>query len=101
MMNRYALLAGAAVFIAGCNSSPPPLSAENTVGGASVAAFVQVPMATATTSVTLDWDSKGKPGQVAIADVLSFSGAKPKISPPDGWKVIRDDSSKTTRQSLY
>jgi len=101
MMNRYALIAGAVVFIAGCNSSPPPLSAENTVGGASVVAFTQVPMATATTTLTLDWGAKGKAGQVAIADVLSFSGAKPKISPPDGWKVIRDDSSKTTRQSLY
>src|SRR5258708_10599929 len=101
MLNGYALLAGAAVFIAGCNSSPPPLTAENTVGGASVVGSTQVPMATATTTLTLDWGAKGKAGQVAIADVLSFSGSKPKISPPDGWKGIRDDFSQTTRQSLY
>jgi hypothetical protein len=100
-MNRYALIAGAVVFIVGCNSSPPPLSAENTVGGASVAGFTQVPMAQATTSLTLDWGSKGKADQVAIADVLSFNGSKPKIDPPAGWQLIRDDSSKTTRQSLY
>lgn len=100
-MTRYVLIAVAAVFIAGCNSSPPPLSAENTVGGASVVAFTQVPMAQATTSLTLDWGSKGKAGQVAIADVLSYGGSKPKISPPDGWHLIRDDASLTTRQSLY
>ena len=100
-MNRYALIAGAVVFIVGCNSSPPPLSAENTVGGASVAGVMQVPMAQATTNLTLDWGSKGKAGQVAIADVLSFNGSEPKIDPPAGWQLIRDDSSKTTRQSLY
>ena len=100
-MTRYVLIAVAAVFIAGCNSSPPPLSAENTVGGASVAGFTQVPMAQATTSLTLDWGSKGKAGHVAIADVLSFNGPKPKISPPDGWHLIRDDASVTTRQALY
>jgi hypothetical protein len=100
-MTTYVLIAVAAVFMAGCNSSPPPLSAENNVGGASVVAFTQVPMAQATTSLTLDWVSKGKSGQVAIADVLSYSGSKPKITAPDGWHLIRDDASQTTRQSLY
>lgn len=100
-MTRYVLIAVAAVFIAGCNSSPPPLSAENTVGGATVAGFTQLPMAKATTSLTLDWGTKAKAGQVAIADVVSYGGSKPKISAPDGWHLIRDDASQTTRQSLY
>ncbi len=100
-MTRCVWIAVAAVFIAGCNSSPQPLSAENTVGGASVAGFTQVPMAQATTSLTLDWGKKGKAGQVAIADVLSFNGSKPKITAPDGWRFIRDDASASTRQSLY
>jgi hypothetical protein len=100
-MTRYALIAVAAIFIAGCNSSPQPLSAENTVGGASVAGFTGVPMAQATTSLTLDWGEKGKAGQIAIADLLSFNGSKPKISAPDGWHFIRDDASASTRQSLY
>jgi hypothetical protein len=100
-MTKYAVITVAAIFIAGCNSSPQPLSAENMVGGASVAGFTQVPMAQATTSLTLDWGKKGKAGQVAIADVLSFNGSKPKISAPDGWHFIRDDFSASTRQSLY
>ena len=100
-MTRYVLITVAAVFIAGCNSSPPPLSAENTVGGANVTGFTPVPMAQATTSLTLDWGKKGKSGQVAIADVLSFNGSKPVISAPDGWHLIRDDASVSTRQSLY
>jgi len=98
---RYALIAVAAVLIGGCNSSPSPLTAENTVGGANVVSSTQTPMAHPTTSLTLDWGSKGKAGQVAIADVLSYSSSRPKINPPAGWQLIRDDSSQTTRQSLY
>jgi hypothetical protein len=78
----------------------PPESTENTVGGASVSSFVQAPLAKATTSLTLD-SSKAKPDQLAIADVMSYSGAKPNIAAPAGWTLIRDDSSPSTRQSLY
>jgi hypothetical protein len=58
-------------------------------------------MATATTSLTLDWGSKAQPGQVAIAAVLSYGGPKVTIAAPAGWQIIRDDSTATTRQSLY
>ncbi|MGD0076336.1 MAG: hypothetical protein ABSD31_18675, partial [Candidatus Binataceae bacterium] len=78
----------------------PPESAENTVGGASVGSFAQAPLAKATTSLTLD-SSKAKPDQLGIADVMSYSGAKPNIAAPAGWTLIRDDSSPSTRQSLY
>jgi hypothetical protein len=99
-MIRYALVAVAAVFVVACNSSPSQ-TPENTVGGANVASSAQAPMAKATTSLSLDWGKKGQAGQVAIADVLSYGGAKPTITAPAGWQMIRDDSTLTTRQSLY
>lgn len=99
-MIQRALVVTAIVLIFGCNSSPS-LTAENTVGGPNVVAYTQTPMARATTSVTLDWDRKGQAGQVAIADVLSYSSSKPDMTAPEGWQSIRDDSSQATRQSLY
>jgi hypothetical protein len=99
-MIRYALVAVAAVFVVACNSSPSQ-TPENTVGRANVASSAQAPMAKATTSLSLDWGKKGQAGQVAIADVLSYGGAKPTITAPAGWQMIRDDSTLTTRQSLY
>jgi hypothetical protein len=97
---RYVLLGLAAVFIAGCNSGPSQ-TAENTVGGAGVVSSAQAPFKKGTTSLTLDWGSKAKAGQFAIADVLSYGGSKPKITAPTGWQPISDASTKTTRQSLY
>ena len=99
-MIRYALIAVAAVFAVACNSSPSQL-AYNTVGGANVVSTAKTPMATATTSLSLDWGKKGQAGQVAIADVLSYGGSKLGITAPAGWQLIRDDSTPTTRQSLY
>ena len=99
-MIRYALIAVAAVFIVGCNSSPSQ-SPENTVGGPNLVSSAQAPMKKATTSLSLDWGPKAQAGQVAIADVLSYGGSKPMITAAAGWQMIRDDSSKTTRQSLY
>ena len=99
-MIRYALIAGAAVFAVACNSSPSQL-AYNTVGGANVVSTAKTPMATATTSLSLDWGKKGQAGQVAIADVMSYGGSKTTITAPTGWQLIRDDSTPTTRQSLY
>jgi len=98
-MRKYALLALPAFLLFACNYSPPQ-SNENTVGGASVSSFAQTPLAKATTRLSLDV-SKAEPGQFAIADVISYSGAKPKITAPTGWVLLRDDSSPTTRQSLY
>ncbi len=100
-MTRYTWIAAAAVLIAGCNASPPPLSAENTVGGANVVSTAQAPITKGTTSLSLDWGTKAQAGQVAIADVISFGGPKVTITAPVGWQQIRDDSTPTTRQSLY
>lgn len=100
-MIRYSLLAvAAAVFVAGCNSGPSQ-SAENSVGGANVVSSAKAPFAQATTSVTLNWGAKAKPGQFAIAEVLTYGGSKPKITAPPGWQQISDGSTATTRQSLY
>ena len=99
IMMRHPWLVILAAVIAACNPSAQE-SAENTVGGASLSSFAQTPLAKATSSLTLD-SSKARPGQFAIADVISYSGAKPKITAPAGWTLLRDDSSPTTRQSLY
>jgi len=100
-MFKRSLMAAAIIFLIGCNSSPAPMSAENTVGGANVVANTQAPMATQTTSLSLDWGLKGQAGQVAIADVISYGGPKITVTAPTGWQLIRDDSTPTTRQSLY
>src|SRR5215469_14215092 len=100
-MFKLALLAPLTFLILGCNSGPPPGSASNTVGGADVVASTHAPMSKKTTSLTLDWGKKAQAGQVAIADVLTYGGHNVKITPPIGWQQIRDDSTPTTRQSLY
>lgn len=100
-MFKRSLMAVAIIFLIGCNSSPAPLSAENTVGGANVVSTAQAPFTKGTTSLSLDWGTKAQAGQVAIADVISFGGPKVTITAPAGWQQIRDDSTPTTRQSLY
>ena len=100
-MVKRALMGAAAVFIVACNPGPPPGSSTNTVGGADVIASTHSKMTTATTSLALDWGKKAQAGQVAIADVLTYGGPKIAIIAPDGWKLMRDDSTATTRQSLY
>ena len=52
-------------------------------------------------SLALNWGKNAQAGQVAIADVISFGGPKVTITAPDGWQLIRDDSTPVTRQSLY
>ena len=99
-MIRRALMVAAAVFVVACNSGPSQ-TPENTVGGANVVSSAKTPLTKGASSLSLDWGSKAQAGQVAIADVLSYSGSKPTITAPAGWQQIRDDSSKTTRQSLY
>jgi hypothetical protein len=100
-MIKRALMIAAAVFAAACNSGPTPGSGTNTVGGPNVVSSAQKPMAKATSSLALDWGKKAQAGQIAIADVITFGGPKPAITAPAGWKMIRDDSTPTTRQSLY
>jgi len=99
-MIRYALIAAAAVFAVACNSAPVQTS-ENTVGGADVVSSAKTPMTKGATSLALDWGAKAQAGQVAIADVLSYGGSQTTITAPAGWQMIRDDSTPTTRQSLY
>jgi hypothetical protein len=99
-MSRYGWLAVVAVLIAGCNSAPSQTT-DNTVGGANVVGYTQAPMVKQTTTLALDWGKKAQAGQVAIADVISFGGPAPAITAPAGWQMIRDDSTSTTRQSLY
>jgi hypothetical protein len=100
-MIRYALVAVAAVFVVACNSSPSSASAENTVGGASVISSAQTPVTKGATSLSLDLGPNVQIDQVAVADVLTYGGSEPTITAPDGWQLIRDDSTLTTRQSLY
>jgi hypothetical protein len=100
-MIKRALMGAAAVFIVACNPGPPPASSTNTVGGVDVVASTQAKLAPATTSLALDWGKKAQAGQVAIADVITYGGSKTTISAPTGWQLIRDDSTPTTRQSLY
>jgi hypothetical protein len=99
-MIKSALMMAAAVFVVACNSGPQQ-SATNTVGGANVVSSAQTPMAAKTTSLSIDWGKKAQAGQIAIADVMTFGGPKTTITAPDGWQTIRDDSTPTTRQSLY
>ena len=99
-MIKRALMLVVAVMVAACNSSPSQ-SIENNVGGANVVSSAKSPFKTASPSLTLDWGSKGQPGQVAIGVVLTYGGPKPTITPPAGWQLIRDDPTQTTRQSLY
>ena len=98
MIKRVFMLA--AVFLVACNSGPQQ-SADNAVGGATVVSTAQAPIAKATTSLALDWGKKAQAGQVAIANVLTYGGSKPVITPPTGCQLIRNDSTDTTRQSLY
>jgi hypothetical protein len=95
---RATLIGVAAVFLITFNSSSSA-SADNTVGGARVVASAQAPITKATTSLSLDLNAQI--GQVAIAEVLTYGGPRPTITAPDGWELIRDDYTPTTRQSLY
>jgi hypothetical protein len=99
MIKRVLMLA-MAISLAACNSGPPQ-SAENTVGGANVVSSAHVPLSKQTSSLSLDWGKKAQAGQIAIADVVTYGGPKLTITAPTNWKLIRDDSTATTRQSLY
>ena len=99
-MTRRTLIAAAAVFLLvhGISASA---DAENSAQSAKIVYFSQAPFTKGTTSLSLDVSPNAQIGQFAIADVISFGGAQPAIAPPDGWQLIRDDSTETTRQTLY
>ena len=100
-MIKRALMGAAALLTVACNTGSPPGSATNTVGGADIVGSTQTKLATKARSLSLDPGKKVQAGQVAIADVITYGGPKVTITAPDGWQLIRDDSTPTTRQSLY
>jgi hypothetical protein len=100
MIGRTLVAVASAAFLVAYSSSPSSASAETPAGGAAVVSSAQSPISKATTSLSLDLSGQ-QSGQVAIADVLTYGGSQPTITPPDGWQLIRDDSTATTRQSLY
>jgi hypothetical protein len=100
-MIKRVLMGAAALLVVACNSGSPAGTATNTVGGADVVASTQTKMTPATKSLSLDPGKNAQAGQVAIADVITYGGPKVTITAPDGWQLIRDDSTPTTRQSLY
>jgi hypothetical protein len=69
--------------------------------GAKVISSSQAPLTKGTTTLALDISPNAQIGQFAIANIITFGGSEPTITPPDGWQLIRDDSTPTTRQSLY
>lgn len=99
-MIRRTLVAVVAVFLVTHISSPASASTANPAGGVGVVSSAQAPVMKGTTSLSLDLNG-AQTGQVAIADVLTYDGSQPTITAPDGWQLIRDDSTATTRQSLY
>ena len=100
-MIRATLIAVAAIFLVAYNCSPSSGSDEDTVGGAGGIFSAQAPMTKRTKSLSLDLGPNAQTGQFAIADIISYGGSQPKIIAQDGWQLIRDDYTQTTRQSLY
>ena len=98
-MIRRTLIAAAAVFIL-AHSTAASADAEN-APGAKIISSSQAPLTKGTTTISLDVSPNAQIGQLAIANVITFGGSEPTITPPDGWELIRDDSTPTTRQSLY
>src|SRR5579863_1849648 len=100
-MIKPTLIVVAALILVANNSSPLSASAENAAGGPSVVSSAAAPITKATTSLSLNVAPTAQTAQIAIADVLSYGGSQPTITAPDGWQLIRDDYTQTTRQSLY
>jgi len=98
---RQTLIAVTAVFLLAYNSSPSSGSADPAAGGPAVVSSAEAPILKGTTSLSLNVGPGGQTAQLAIADVLSYGGSQPTITAPAGWELIRDDYTKTTRQSLY
>jgi len=100
-MKQHTLLAASIALAVAFYWASPAECSQDTGAAVPISSFAQVPPVTNTMSLTLDYGSKAQTGQMAIADVLTYSGASPTITPPEGWTLIRDDSSPLTRQSLY
>jgi hypothetical protein len=97
---RRALIAASAVFVL-AHSGAASADAEDSAPGARIIFSSQAPLTKGTTTIALDVSPNAQIGQFAIANVITFGGSEPTITPPEGWQLIRDDSTPTTRQSLY
>ncbi len=95
-MIKRTLIAAAAVFLLAHSNA-----ASADAPGAKIISSSQAPLTKGTTTIALDISANAQIGQLAIANVITFGGSEPTITPPDGWELIRDDSTPTTRQSLY
>jgi len=98
-MIRRTMIAVAAVFVL-AQITAASADADN-APGARIVSSSQAPLTQGTTTIALDISPNAQIGQFAIANVITFGGSEPTITPPDGWELIRDDSTPTTRQSLY
>src|SRR5580704_12746955 len=100
-MRKDTLLIALIALAVGYSFASSAQSAEFNPPGIPVSSCDQSPPVNDTTTLTLDCGSKPEAGQLAVADVLTYGGGATVITPPDGWTLIRDDSSPSTRQSLY
>jgi len=87
--------------LSACHFSQPTLRTLNTVDGARVNSYVQSPLQVGTDTLDLRWNQNGTPGRLAIAEIITYSGSATAVNAPEGWRLIRDDISPTTRQTLY
>lgn len=105
-------IAASADIVLACTA--PALNAQRVaVDGAQVVAAAQTPMAVDNTStaqppppkevssITLNEPTATESGQLLIASLITLNGPIPTITAPSGWQLIREDTSATTRQSLY
>jgi hypothetical protein len=100
-MIRATLFVVAAIFLITCNASSSCAAGGNTAWVNSLISSSETPPTHGTTNLSLIAGPTAGIGQLAIADILSYNGSEPTITAPDGWQLIRDDYTQTTRQSLY
>ena len=100
-MKKLTLIAVGAIFLVTYNSSSSFAGSGNSAGVDSRISSAETQLTKGTTDLTLNVVPAAGIGQLAIADVMSYNGSKPTITGPDGWQLIRDDYTETTRQSLY
>jgi len=102
-MNRVTLVALFAGALAACNSAPSSQGNIAVFGNSYVVSFV-TPYAPEISRLPVRWYSMAVPGQLAIADILSYGRVGQNIDAPAGWALIRDDSIESAppiRQTLY
>jgi len=86
-----------------CNASPTPdIGVENSVDGAIIDSYwPTTPPVKNAKNITMKWSERAAPGEVAIADLVTYKADKATIFPPTGWALIRDDGGQHVRQTLY